>query len=138
MTTDATPTEKTELQAYAEQSPANIYVLAFEVMSRYSAPIAATLGGYGVYRYMTGAIDGQTLAVMGAGLVGLVGAMSAANYMEKHYPDGLFAERKTVDLPSKEELATVKTELSDQKAEALARVNAMEASLVADKPTIRP
>ncbi|NTF17631.1 hypothetical protein G6L37_04410 [Agrobacterium rubi] len=137
MTTNAPASEKTELQAHAETSRSGPFDLAFELVMQAGMPASAVIAGVGISQYFNGELGGHDLGVVLGGSAFLFASVKAMKYLAKHYPDGILAGRDEVAVPSKDEIATIKTEIAAENTDIVAELAAIEAKLEASKPGMK-
>lgn len=132
-----TTTEKTELQSHAEHASSGPFDAIFALAMKYTAPASVVMAGASAARFFNGTMSAQNLGVVLGGSAFLVAAVSAVNYLAKHYPDGLASKPQELGIPSKDEIATGKAELAAEKKDILAELADIEAALDSKNPGMK-
>jgi hypothetical protein len=130
---NAQPSEKTELQAHAQDADLAFY----DTFVKLSKGGAVALAALATQRYLGGAINGQTFGIVLAGSSGLMGAAVGISELVRRWPNGIFAANEEIKLPSAEELANAKAETATERAAAIADTQEIEARLGGDEPSMK-
>lgn len=125
------PAPETELKSYAKMTAEEQYatVLGHAKLG------AAAVFGYGAYKFLSGAVDGQTFSMMAVGMGGIVAAVQGIYEMAKRYPERFSDASADTAVPSTSEIETAKADLSVQKADANADVQDLIDRLHEDLPS---